>query len=120
MRPFIMQKSMRVFIIAAILLFIPIVASTWGNEGHMAINKVAAQKLPADMPAFLKNATDHLVYMGPEPDRWREKMEAPLKYAQEPDHFMDMELADWMKPLPADRYLFIKAVYERRAGDPKN
>lgn len=115
-----MQKSIRIILIAAVVLLIPIVAGSWGNEGHLAINKVAAQKLPADMPPFLKNAADRLSYMGPEPDRWREKLEAPLKYAQEPEHFMDMELVDWMKPLPPDRFLFIKAVYEHRAADPKN
>jgi hypothetical protein len=106
--------------VVVVILFIPILAITWGNEGHMAVNRAAAAKLPADMPAFLKNASDHLAYMGPEPDRWREKLEAPLKYSQEPDHFMDMELVDWMAKLPPDRYLFIKAVYEHRAADPKN
>lgn len=114
------QKSFRIFIVALVILFIPIIASTWGNEGHIAINRAAAQKLPADMPPFLKNSVDHLAYMGPEPDRWREKSEAPLKYSQEPDHFMDMEYVDWMKTLPPDRYLFIKAIYEHRAADPKN
>ncbi len=115
-----MQKSLRIAIIAVLVVFIPIFATSWGNEGHMAVNKAAAQKLPADMPPFLKNASEHLAYMGPEPDRWREKSEAPLKYSQEPDHFMDMEMVDWMKSLPPDRYLFIKAVYEYRDADPKH
>jgi hypothetical protein len=115
-----MRNSVRVLIVIVVILFIPILAITWGNEGHMAVNRAAAAKLPADMPAFLKNAADHLAYMGPEPDRWREKLENPLKYSQEPDHFMDMELVDWMTKLPPDRYLFIKAIYEHRAADPKN
>jgi hypothetical protein len=73
------------------------------------------------MPAFLKNAADRLAYIGPEPDRWREKSEPQLKYSQEPDHFMDMELVDWMGgKLPPDRYGFIRAVYQHRAADPKN
>ena len=32
---------------------------------------------------------------------------------------MDMELTDWMGKLPADRYLFIRAIYDHRAADPK-
>jgi len=115
-----MGKSIRIVLVAFIILLIPVVATTWGNEGHIAISKVAAQKLPPDMPAFLKNASDHLAYLGPEPDRWRERLEAPLKASQEPDHFMDMELVDWMKPLPPDRYSYIRTVYEHRAADPKN
>ncbi len=110
----------RVVLLAIFVILIPVVGSTWGNEGHVAINRVAAQKLPADMPAFLKNAESHLGYMGPEPDRWREKSEAALKYSQEPDHFMDMELVDWMAKLPPDRYLFIREVYAHRYADAKN
>ena len=106
---------LRVCVVAALIAIIPTLAITWGSEGHMAINRVAAQKVTADMPQFLKNSPDHLAYLGPEPDRWREKSEATLKYAQEPEHFMDMEMVDWLKPLPNDRFLFIKAVYERRA-----
>lgn len=115
-----MRKSVavRIFAIALLVILIPLVAITWGNEGHMAINRAAAAKLPADMPAFLKNATEHLSYMGPEPDRWRERSEAALKYSQEPDHFMDMEMVDWMQKLPPDRYLFIRDVYEYRATHP--
>jgi hypothetical protein len=109
------RNIIRIVVIAALVALIPTIAITWGNEGHMAINRAAAQKVPADMPQFLKNASDHIAYLGPEPDRWREKSEATLKYAQEPEHFMDMEMVDWLKPLPNDRFLFIKAVYEHRA-----
>ncbi len=109
------KKIIRILAISALVILIPTIAITWGNEGHMAINRVAAQKVTADMPQFLKNSSDTLAYLGPEPDRWREKSEATLKYAQEPEHFMDMEMVDWMKPLPNDRFLFIKAVYEHRA-----
>jgi hypothetical protein len=31
-------------------------APAWGNEGHIYINSVAAQKLPAGMPQFLHRA----------------------------------------------------------------
>ena len=37
-----------------------------------------------------------LAYLGPEPDRWREKSELALKLSQEPDHFIDLELVEGM------------------------
>jgi hypothetical protein len=89
----------------------------WGNEGHMMINRVAAQKLPADVPAFLQNAEEQLASLGPEPDRWREKSELALKLSQEPDHFMDLELLEGMT-LPPDRYSFYRALEARRQQNP--
>ncbi len=61
----------------------------WGNEGHSAINRVAAEKLPPIVPAFLRNACDQLAYIAPEPDRWRQPSELALKRFQEPDHFIN-------------------------------
>ncbi len=116
-----MNKQMgRIALIVAVVALATTVAISWGNEGHMAVNKVAAQKVPADMPQVLKQQADYVAYNGPEPDRWREKLESTLKYAQEPDHFMDMEYVGWMKELPKDRYLFIRAIYEHRIADPKD
>lgn len=89
----------------------------WGNEGHMAINRVAAEKLPSDVPAFLKQAEEQLAYLGPEPDRWREKSEYALKMSQEPDHFLDMELIEGMT-LPADRYSYYRALDAKRQQTP--
>jgi|HubBroStandDraft_6_1064221.scaffolds.fasta_scaffold31784_3 hypothetical protein len=89
----------------------------WGNEGHMAINRVAAEKLPSDVPAFLRNATDQLAYLGPEPDRWREKSEVALKLSQEPDHFIDLELVEGMT-LPPDRYSYYRALEVKRQQTP--
>ena len=63
----------------------------WGSDGHMYVNRVAAEKLPQDVPAFLRNAVAELAYLGPEPDRWREDSDPALKNAQEPDHYIDLE-----------------------------
>jgi hypothetical protein len=94
----------------------------WGNEGHVWINEVAAQKQPAKgpnaMPKFFTNASARLGWLGPEPDRWRNQNgEAELKYSQEPDHFIDIERlpADFGE-FPTDRYRFIKKLYELRAA----
>ncbi len=89
----------------------------WGNEGHSAINRVAAEKLPSDVPAFLRNAAGQLAYLAPEPDRWRQPSELALKRSQEPDHFINLEAVQGME-LPPDRYSFYRALEARRRETP--
>jgi len=91
-------------------------ALAWGNEGHTYVNRVAAQKMPAEMPRFLRRAVVEIAYLGPEPDRWRNASELQLKNAQEPDHFIDLERVDWLNPLPSTRYEFYRKLYEKRAA----
>jgi hypothetical protein len=91
-------------------------AFAWGNEGHTYVNRVAAQKVPAEMPRFLRRAVAEIAYLGPEPDRWRNASELQLKNAQEPDHFIDLERVDWLNPLPSTRYEFYRKLYEKRAA----
>lgn len=82
----------------------------WGADGHSMINRLATEYLPHDVPAFLRNggALDAMTYLGPEPDRWRNKAEAELNAAQAPDHFIDLERADMVGVLPRRRYDFIR------------
>jgi hypothetical protein len=93
-------------------------AVAWGNEGHTAINRVAAEKIPVSMPRFLHRAVDEIGYLGPEPDRWRSPSEFALKNAQEADHFIDLERVAWLDPLPPGRYEFYRKLYEKRAATP--
>lgn len=88
----------------------------WGNEGHTYVNRVAAEKIPLDMPKFFRKAVAEIAYLGPEPDRWRSPSEFALKNAQEPDHFIDLERVAWLDPLPQGRYEFYRKLYERRAA----
>jgi hypothetical protein len=88
-------------------------AHAWGNGGHKMINKLAASTLPADVPAFLRSpdAITEIEYLGPEPDRWRSPAEPELVAAQAPEHFIDMELADALGPLPHRRFDFEAKVF---------
>lgn len=81
----------------------------WGNTGHKMINRLAAENLPADVPAFLRSqqAIDEIEYLGPEPDRWRSLAEPELEADQAPDHFIDLEYADMIGTLPRKRYDYI-------------
>ena len=91
----------------------PLDAHAWGNEGHRLINKLAASTLPADVPAFLRSeaAVNEIEYLGPEPDRWRSPAEPELGAAQAPEHFIDLEPADALGPLPRRRLDFEAKVF---------
>jgi hypothetical protein len=109
-----MKRNLNAFLrFAAIVVLLPVVAVPpsygWGSKGHKIINKLAAEGLPADMPAFMRSpaAIDEIEYLGPEPDRWRSPAEPELNAAQAPDHFINFYYADMIGPLPRERYQYI-------------
>jgi hypothetical protein len=77
------------------------------------INRLAAETLPASVPAFLRSdaAIKEIEYLGPEPDRWRSRAEPELSAAQAPEHFIDLEPADALGPLPRNRLDFEAKVF---------
>src|SRR5258708_14943209 len=91
----------------------PHVTFAWGNEGDRMINRLDVSTLPADMPAFLRSeeAAKEIEYLGPEPDRWRSAAEPELNAAQAPEHFIDLEPADALGPLPRRRLDFEAKVF---------
>lgn len=88
----------------------------------MMINRIACEKLPTDLPAFMKTAAAcaQMEYQGPEPDRWRSKATEPeLVNAQAPEHFIDMEWAAYAgQPLPRNRYDYIRALAAAQPQHP--
>ncbi len=88
-------------------------ALAWGNEGHRMINRLAALTLPESVPGFLRSesAVAEIEYLGPEPDRWRSRAEPELSAAQAPEHFIDLEPADALGPLPRNRLDFEAQVF---------
>ncbi|HEX8813761.1 MAG TPA: nuclease, partial [Terracidiphilus sp.] len=64
-------------------------------------------------PEFLrsKDAVALIEYLGPEPDRWRSSTEPELNSAQAPEHFIDLEPADALGPLPHKRFDFLGKAY---------
>jgi hypothetical protein len=109
---------------SALRVFLPAIASllfalhaphanAWGNDGHRMINRLAATSLPDSMPAFMRteSAFDELEYLGPEPDRWRSPAEPELSAEQAPEHFINLEPADALGPLPHKRFDFEAKVF---------
>jgi len=101
------------FIVLSCLIFTPKTGLAWGNEGHRMINRLAVSNLPADVPAFLRSeaALNEIEYLGPEPDRWRSPAEPELVAAQAPEHFIDLEPADALGPIPHKRLDFEASVF---------
>jgi hypothetical protein len=101
-------------VLATLALLLPSPsAHAWGNEGHRIVNRDAAMRLPADVPAFLRSeaAVNEIEYLGPEPDRWRSPAEPELNKAQALEHFIDLEPADALGPLPRNRLDFEAKVF---------
>jgi hypothetical protein len=91
----------------------PSAARAWGNGGHRMVNRLAASTLPASVPAFLRSdaAVNEIDYLGPEPDRWRSPAEPELNAVQAQEHFIDLEPADALGPLPHKRMDFEAKVF---------
>jgi hypothetical protein len=110
------------FVVAAGLMPLVTVQPSfgWGAEGHSMINRLAAANLPTDVPAFLRSAQalDAMSYLGPEPDRWRNKAESELVAEQAPDHFIDLEWANLVGTLPRKRYDFIRDLEKAQIAHP--
>jgi hypothetical protein len=119
-----MRKIARVFrfVMAAVLVpWMSVQPSfAWGADGHKMINRLAIANLPKDVPAFLRNgaALDAVEYLGPEPDRWRNKAVPELADEQAPEHFFDLEYAGVLSPLSKKRYEYMRALEKAQAAHP--
>jgi hypothetical protein len=135
-----MTRLVAVVRVAVAMTLLPVMlvqqSLAWGATGHRMINRLAAGALPADVPAFLRNgeALDTMDYLGPEPDRWKNRAEDELSITQSPDHFIDMEWAELVsvpctagqvgcpasgRDLPHLRYDYMRAVEKAAVAHPE-
>ncbi|MCU0622742.1 MAG: hypothetical protein MUF53_02625 [Gemmatimonadaceae bacterium] len=103
----------------AVLLLAAHRASTmWGDHGHRLAAAAAVQALPAEMPAFFRAAGDQLIWLDPDPDRWRDfeetKIDPALNGANAPDHYVDFEWTTEGSLRAPNRYAFLDSL--RAAG----
>ncbi len=94
------MKPKRYRVLACLVLLVclwmiqPSGARGWGFHGHALSGRIAAMKLPVDMPGFFRRSVDQLSYLNPEPDRWKERAEADIDKATTAasiDHYIDLE-----------------------------
>ncbi len=72
----------------------PRIAHGWGPHGHALSGRIAAMKLPIEMPRFFRRSVAQLSYLNPEPDRWKERAESDIDKAINSasfDHYIDLE-----------------------------
>jgi len=86
-----------IFVLVGIVALTPWHVAGWGPKGHEMSGRAAALKLPEEMPRFFRKSVDQLAYLSPEPDRWRDRVEADvdkgMSQSMAADHFIDLELA---------------------------
>ncbi len=83
----------------------------WGADGHRMAARAAVGVLPPEMPAFFRDAGERLVYLNPEPDRWRERQHREMDQAFQYDHYIDLENAPASALAAPDRYAFLRQLY---------
>ena len=106
---------MRSAVAILLLLSIPLSASAWGEKGHLMINRLAVEAASAKLPEFIGISREHIVYNGPEPDRWRDEgRTSPMNVVQAPDHFFDSELWGPISTIEPNRYAFMEKVSAKR------
>jgi hypothetical protein len=64
------------------------------------------------MPRFFRKARNQLVYLSPEPDRWRSRELKEMDDAWEFDHYIDLENVPSGALNAPDRFEFLQALFE--------
>ncbi|MEP7270310.1 MAG: hypothetical protein ABI882_02340 [Acidobacteriota bacterium] len=85
---------MILLVVGALSAMKPVSVRGWGPHGHALSGRVAAMKVPVDMPRFFRKSVDHLSYLNPEPDRWKDRVESDIDKAitsASVDHYIDLE-----------------------------
>ncbi len=95
--------------------------NAWGDEGHRFVNRVASERIPEEVPAFFRNAGARLSFLGPEPDRWRDREEVfkALREGTGADHFIDIDRAESFQALPNDRFQYADFLL-KQGKEPKD
>ena len=100
-------------------LFITSLAWAWAAAGHRTITVLALGLLPPEAPAWLREPSimERIAFESNEPDRWRGVTQPSLNHANNPDHYLDIEiLAEHgltLRTMPAMRYEFIAAITKK-------
>ncbi len=92
----------------------------WGFTGHEMAATAAVAVLPRSMPDFFRSAGDQLVYLNPEPDRWRSRDLGEMDQAWSYDHYIDMENVPAAALESPDRFRYLAALYQAGLEKPES
>lgn len=91
----------------------------WGFRGHEMATRVAVESLPSEMPGFFAQAADQLIFLAPEPDRWRVRSSVEMAQAWSYDHYIDFEnVPDGALEAP-DRFSYLYALRDAGVDAPE-
>lgn len=91
----------------------------WGEDGHQMAARAATATLPDGLPGFFVDAGEQLVYLDPEPDRWRSRPLREMDQAFSYDHYIDLENVPAGALDAPDRYVFIRLLHEAGMERPE-
>ena len=91
----------------------------WGSTGHQMAARAAVATLPSDVPSFFSGAGEQLVYLDPEPDRWRDGAFREMDQAWNYDHYIDLENIPSGALDAPDRFTFLRALYDAGLERPE-
>jgi hypothetical protein len=91
----------------------------WGEKGHEMAARAAVETLSNDVPSFFRDALEQLVYLNPEPDRWRDPSRVEMDQAYAYDHYIDWERVPDRAADAADRFTFLGLLYAEGIARPE-
>ena len=117
---------MRALLLLSLLcLLLPTRGQAWDYEGHRLVNLTALSLLPTNFPAWSRTpeARERIGFLAGELDRWRNTQHYPLRHANHPDHYLDLEdlepLGLTITNLPLFRYEFVAHLARTRLQHPE-
>ena len=117
-RLFVRRRVVLIPMVSALIAACVAVVDGWWDRGHFLTGQAAAEALPAEMPAFFRDAAAQLSYLNYEPDRWKEsaerKADPALNGASAPEHYMDMEYVPPALLALPNRFEFMLALARQK------
>ena len=113
---------MRLLLLAPAVSLLAVAAAPalrWGVEGHEMAARAAIAALPADVPRFFRESGDQLVYLDPEPDRWRNRDLAEMDNAFSYDHYIDLENVPEAALHAPHRFAYLDALHDAGLERPE-
>lgn len=100
-------------------------ALAWNAHGHRVITRLALDRLPADVPSFLRDegVMSRIVEQSAEPDRWRGMRRPSILHEDNQDHYIDVDDLEQfgltLKALPRYRYEYLKTMVLAKERTPE-
>ena len=114
-----MRRAFRLWATMPWLLAVaPADESAWGAHGHRIAAEAAAEAIPGAMPDFFRARADQLVYLNPEPDRWRDGRVTEMDRGFAFDHYIDLERVSPEALAAPDRWTYLETLYGEGLDQP--